>query len=130
MKKFPINSNILYVATNISEECILNLKAIAAECSDKLGVFAFNAEMPSEDRERQKHEMRRLTFNRMIDGIKDFERFYARNEWFRKKYASFDDVPEDMKIVDGCTYVVIAEGRHIGMTTRKRIEEQIYGKGE
>ena len=130
MKTSPNGSGILYVAAGLSKERISGLLAIAAERPGKLGVFAFSREMSAEDRERQKQEMRRLTFSRMIDGEEEFQRLAARNEWFRKKYASLADVPESMKIVDGCTYVAAAEGYRIGRTMKGRIEEQIYGKGE
>ena len=103
------SSSSFIIASADTEDIKQRLEKYVPVDGRKVGVYTFTKDMPKERREAQKAEMYEKTYTNFTDGEEDFERYAKRNEWYREKYKSFADIPENEKIENGKTYIVTRE---------------------
>lgn len=103
------SSSSFIIATTDREDVVRRLEKYIPVDGEKVGVYTFTEDMPKEQREAQKAEMYEKTYTNFTDGQTDFERFAKKNAWYREKYQSIDDIPENEKIENGKTYIMTKE---------------------
>jgi hypothetical protein len=89
-----------------------------------IGVYTFTKDMSKEQRDAQKADMYEKTYTNFTDGEEDFERYSKHNDWYREKYKSFSDIPENERIENGKTYIMTRENVIISHETIHAIEKE------
>lgn len=118
------SSSSFIIATTDREDVVRRLEKYIPVDGEKVGVYTFTEDMPKEQREAQKADMYEKTYTNFTDGQADFERFSKRNAWYREKYKSIDDIPENEKIENGKTYIMTKENIITDREIKKAIMQE------